>query len=167
MEHKTWQLIILYNLSMAGRATLCAGSQSIKGIWDPGTSLHLNNTIQLLTKLGRIKVFQFKILMGQAQSLSPNKILIKHSLSSYFRVRPACEAYRVPWGSASQEHPILSWIQRAPRWIVSFIYDKLNSEKYMPTPGMKAWRRDISEVGQKLDQGAIWTNVADVKNPNH
>ena len=31
----------------------------------------------------------------------------------------------------------------------------------MSTPGMKAWGRDIAEVGQKLKWDVIWNNVAD------
>lgn len=38
----------------------------------------------------------------------------------------------------------------------------------MPTSGMKAWDRDISELGQDLDWNAIWDSTAGaLKNPNH
>lgn len=83
-------------------------------------------------------------------------------------MRSACKAYRVPWGSNLKDHPILSWIHNSPKQMVSYLYDKLNSQKYLPTPGMKAWDRDTSEVGQDLDWEAIWGNVAGAsKNPNH
>lgn len=65
----------------------------------------------------------------------------KHSLFFYFRIRSACKAYKVPWGSELKEHCVLNWIQNAPRRIVSYIYNKLNSESYMPTSGMKGSRR--------------------------
>lgn len=35
-----------HNLRMTNGVTLCAGSQSVKGIWDPSAVFHLNNTIQ-------------------------------------------------------------------------------------------------------------------------
>lgn len=53
----------------------------------------------------------------------------------------------------AQDHLIFSW--SATRWIVSCIYDKLNCKKYVPTPGMRAKDRDISELGQEYE------NVAD------
>lgn len=92
----------------------------------------------------------------------------KHSLFFYFRVRSACKAYRVPWGSELKEHPILCWILDASERIVSYIYDKLISEKYTPSVGMKAWERETIELGKEIDWEAIWDNVVGAsKNPNH
>ncbi len=92
----------------------------------------------------------------------------KHSQFFYFRIRSACKAYRVLWGTELKDHPILSWIQNAPRQIVSYIYDNLNSQKYMPTAGTKSWERAMSDLGQNSDWEVIWHNViAASKNLNH
>lgn len=80
----------------------------------------------------------------------------KTSLFFYFRIRSACKAYRVPWGTELKDHPILEWIQNAPRCTVSYIYDKLNSQKYMATGGIKVWERDLSDSGQNLNLKTIW-----------
>ena len=68
-------------------------------------------------------------------------------------------AYKVPWGSELGEHSILKWIQIAPRRIISYIYDKLLSQQYSPTSGMKAWIRDEVEVGDEPNWNAICNNV--------
>ena len=117
------------------------------------------NTLQDIS--GESAILDFQELVSQYD-------VDKHSLFFYFRMRSACKAYGVPWGSELKDHPILSWIHNSPKQMVSYLYNKLNSQKYMPTPGMKAWDRDISVVGQDLDWEVIWGNVAGAsKNPNH
>ena len=75
----------------------------------------------------------------------------KYSLFFYFRIRSACKAYRVSWGSELKDHPILEWRQHSPKQIVSHLYDKLNSHRYSSTAGMKAWDRDITDFEQEID----------------
>lgn len=46
----------------------------------------------------------------------------------YFRVRSACKAYRVPWGSDLKDHLILRWKESAPRQLPE-IYAYIRSER--------------------------------------
>ena len=117
------------------------------------------NTLQDIN--GADTILNFQELISQYN-------IDKHSLFFYFRIRSACRAYMVPWGSELKQHLILSWLQHSPKQIVSYLYDRFNSQKYTPTPGMKAWDRDITDLGQELDWETIWDNVSGAsKNPNH
>ena len=105
------------------------------------------NTLQDIN--GADTILNFQELISQYN-------IDEHSLFFYFRIRSAGRAYRVPWGSELKEHPILSWPQQSPKQIVSYLYDRLNSQKYTPTPGMRAWDRDITDLGQELDWETKW-----------
>ncbi len=96
----------------------------------------------------------------------------KHSLYFYFRLRTAGKAFKVPSGSDLRDHPVLSWFHRAPRrlvsWLVSCVYDTLNSQNYTPSPGMMALEREAAGLNHDLDWSVIWNNVSGAsKNPNH
>ena len=59
-------------------------------------------------------------------------------------------------------------MQKAPKKIVTYIYNILNSQNCSPTSGMNAWVRDLSGLRQKLEWQTIWKNVTGAsKNPNH
>ena len=56
------------------------------------------NTLQDINGAGTI--LNFQELISQYN-------IDKHSLFFYFRIRSACRAYRVPWGSELKEHPMM------------------------------------------------------------
>lgn len=92
----------------------------------------------------------------------------KHSLFSYFRIRSACKAYGVPWGSELRDHPISKMLLDAPKRVVSYIYDQLLNQNVVTSVGMKAWEEDISTDIFNPDWELIWRNVERAsKNSNH
>ena len=101
---------------------LSRGKPFINRAWESKGTCTLNDIN------GSNSVLSFELLVSRYS-------VDRHSLFFYFRIRLACGAFKVPWGSELGEHPILKWIQIAPRRIISYIYDKLLSQQYSPTSG--------------------------------
>lgn len=68
----------------------------------------------------------------------------KHSLFFYFRIRSACKAYGVPWGSELKDHPICKLLMDATKRRVSYTYGQLLNQNGMSFVRTKAWEEEIS-----------------------